>query len=245
MGRYEFIRIRDESGVIANVSLNGKTIHLGSFKTKELAEEAKLFFKNECNKDVEKYKQSKYWRELRNLGSKSEEHVRMGTIVKKDSRYEALCKSNHQCIRLGSFETKELAQEAINYFLNECNEDFNKYKQSKYWAERNDRRSASKSYWEKGHINSKNTSGVTGVSWIEPQKLWRAEIHIGGARYIKKFKSKENAIKYRNFLAEQGKKFNVDWDEKRKQEQMKLIKEQSEKLAQDLKQNNDEKEAST
>ena len=146
-------------------------------------------------------------------------------------------------IYLGTFETKELAQEALNYFMNECNVDLNKFKQSKYWLEKNDKRSISKSYWEKGKKNPRNTSGITGVCWDKSQNCWVANISIYNKNFRRCFKSKENAIKYRDFLAEQGKEFNEKWDEARKQKQMEFIKEQSEKLAQELKNNSDEKKA--
>lgn len=65
MGKYEFIE--DETRFQAQTNLNGKNYFLGVFKTKELAEEARKYFRNECNGDLEKYKQSKYWQMLRKM----------------------------------------------------------------------------------------------------------------------------------------------------------------------------------
>ena len=226
-------------------TING-TVLLGSFDTKELAQEAINYFVNECHENLEEYKKSKYWKELRNIARRAPEYEVQGGIFKLDGgTYEAWGHNKDQKSRiyLGIFETKELAQEAINYFLKECNADLNKFKQSKYWLEKNDRRSISKSYWEKGKKNTRNTSGITGVRWLKSQNCWEARISINYKDFYKYFHSKENAIKYRDFLVEQGKEFNENWDEARKQKQMEFIKEQSEKLAKELKNNSDEKKA--
>lgn len=317
MSKYEFVK--DERGFQSTGYLKEQTFNLGAFETKELAKEAQNFFNNECNRDYDKYKQSKYWKELRRLGNQSEGYVKKGSLHRKASgAYQAAYSVNNNDIILGTFDTKELGQEAINYFVNECHENFeeykkskywkelrrlnrldkdyeikgsirkeasgkyavliqksdhennvflgvfetkelaqealnyflkecegnlDKYKQSKYWLEKTDKRSISKSYWEQGKIARNNTSGVTGVSYCKRDNLWRASIVINNKVLNKHFKSKENAIKYRDFLVEQGKEFNEKWDEARKQEQMEFIKKQGEKLAQELKNNSDEKKA--
>ena len=225
--------------------VNGIKVILGSFKTEELAREAINFFVNECHENIEEYKQSKYWKELRNIGVNSPDYEKEGCIYKTPYNiYQVrFFKSASEKLHLGNFETEGAAQEALDYFLKECNCDFDKYKQSKYWLERTDKRSLSKSYWEKGKVNARNTSGITGVRWDKSNNYWEACIRIDNKRIHKFFKSKENAIKYRDFLVEQGKEFNENWDEARKQKQMEFIKEQGEKLAQELKNNSDEKKA--
>ena len=229
---------------LAHFLLEGNQIYLGTFKTKELAEEALKYFKEACNANLEKYKESKYWKELRNINVSSKEYQAKGSIAKtKYGKFALKYSYNSVPYDLCSFDTKELAQEALKYFMEECNMDLNKFKQSKYWLERVDKRSTSKSYWEKGKMNKRNTSGITGVRWEESKKYWEACIRINNKKFCKYFQSKENAIKYRDFLVEQGKEFNEKWDEARKQKQMEFIKEQGEKLAQELKNNSDEKKA--
>ena len=231
----------------ATYSVNNNEIaQLGTFDTKELAQEALNYFANECHENLDEYKKSKYWKELRRLNPHSEGYEQKGSIRKELSgKYAVMVQKNdhEKDVYLGIFETKELAQEALNYFLKECEGNLDKYKQSKYWLEKVDKRSVSKSYWEKNKMNKKNVSGITGVRWDENKKYWEAKITIYYKGFSKAFKSKENAIKYRNFLVEKGKKFNEKWDEARKQKQMEFIKEQSEKLAKELKNNSDEKKA--
>ena len=224
--------------------LNDKKIYLGTFDTKELGQEAINFFVKECKGNFEEYKQSKYWKELRNISTVSKGYEKKGSIFQlSNGTFQPSFFANGKQIYLGSFGTKELAEEALNYFIKECNMDLNKFKQSKYWLEKGDRRSTSKSYWEEGKMNKRNTSGVTGVRWSEDKNRWESCIRINHKLFCKYFQSKENAIKYRNFLVKQGKEFNEKWDEARKQKQMEFIKEQSEKLAQELKNNSDEKKA--
>ena len=185
--------------------------------------EAINYFANECHENLEEYKKSKYWKDLRNFSYHSSEYEVQGSVFKIDGdKYTAYGQNRDQKRRiyLGAFDTKELAKEALNYFLKECNADLNKFKQSKYWLEKNDKRSTSKSYWEKGKKNSKNTSGITGVRWNKSNNCWEGNISINNKDFRRYFKSKENAIKYRNFLVEQGKEFNEKWDEARKQEQI-------------------------
>lgn len=224
--------------------LNGKRIYLGFFNNEQLAREALNFFVKECKENLEEYKQSKYWKELRNITIASKEYEKKGNIVQlSNGSFQPSFFANGKQIYLGSFGTKELAQEALNYFIKECNIDLDKYKQSKYWLEKGDRRSTSKSYWEEGKMNKRNTSGVTGVRWHKNKNCWESCIRINTKLFRKYFQSKENAIKYRDFLVEQGKEFNEKWDEARKQKQMEFIKEQGEKLAKELKNNSDEKKA--
>ena len=230
----------------ATCSTSNGIVILGNFNTKELAQEAINYFVNECHENLEEYKKSKYWKELRNISIVSEDYEIKGSVIEKEAgTYSAMIrrKNHSNNIWLGTFETKELAEEALNYFLKECEGNLDKFKQSKYWLEKTDTRNVSKTYWEKGKMNVKNTSGVTGISWDQNNKTWIAGITINYKVFRKYFKSKENAIKYRNFLVEQGKEFNEKWDEARKQKQMEFIKEQSEKLAKELKNNSDEKKA--
>ena len=242
----KYVFMKDDTGFRAQSYSNGKYVNLGYFGTKELAKEAQNFFTNECERDIEKYKQSKYWKELKKIARRSPEYETQGFICKiYGGKYAAWSQNREQKskIYLGTFETKELAQEALNYFLKECNEDLNKFKQSKYWLDKTDNRRTSKSYWQEGKMNKKNTSGITGVRWNKSNNCWEGNISINNKDFRRYFKSKENAIKYRNFLVEQGKEFNEKWDEARKQKQMEFIKEQGEKLAQELKNNSDEKKA--
>lgn len=112
--------------------INDKLKNFGSFSTRELANEARLYFINECNYNIEKYKASKYWLELskRRLGKKS-----YGTIAETDyGLYAVYLTENHKQYYLGIYKTKELAEEARQYFL-DINKNIDEFKQSKYWLE--------------------------------------------------------------------------------------------------------------
>ena len=224
--------------------INGKGMSLGTFPTQELAEEARQYFINGCNYDLDKYKESKYWLELKNVGPRSENYVQQGTIQKQPSgafKLEFLI--NGKKTNLGFFPTQELVEEARQYFINGCNYDLDKYKESKYWLEKTDRRNVSKSYWEKGKLNKRNTSGVNGVRYDKKNKRWVANIKINNKTTIKYFHSFENAVEFRNYLTQLGNEFNADWDEKRKEEQMQFIKEQANLKTKELRSNEKEKEA--
>ena len=104
--------------------LNYKHMRLGNYKTKELAEEARKYFVKECNYDLNKFKSSKYWLELRSLGCRSKEYVSKGSIIKReDNHYVFTYKHKH----LGFFRTSVEAEEARRYFIEECNYDLDKY----------------------------------------------------------------------------------------------------------------------
>ena len=220
----------DENAYRVSFYLNEKPTPIGTYSSKELAEEARKYFIS-INYDLDKFKESKYWKELKNVGATSEEKKGRGSIEKtgKNSYCVAFNNNGNKKLNLGVFPSKELAEEARNYFIS-INYDFDKFKESKYWTKRTDRRQTSKNYWNHITMSRKNTSGITGVSldrtkFSKGNACWTSGISINNKQIKTKFYSKEAAIQYRLELEKLGHEFNENHDQKRLEEQTKYIEE--------------------
>jgi len=221
----------DENTYQVQFRLKGQFINVGIYPSKELAEEARKYFIS-INYDLDKFKESKYWKELRNVGANSEEKRGQGSIFKiGEYSYQVQFGLKGQLIDVGKYSSKELAEEVRKYFIS-INYDLDKFKESKYWTERSDNRQTSKNYWNHITMNKKNTSGVTGVSLDYPRFLkgkacWKSQITINYKQITTRFYSKEAAIQYRLELEQLGHTFNENHDQKRREEQMKYIEERA------------------
>lgn len=228
----------NENSYKVRFRVNGINSVLGYYPTRELADEARKYFIS-INYDMDKFRESKYWKKLRRIGISSQEYVNQGSITRQgtDKDNNGYCVSfwmNNKNVLIGTYTTKELADEARQYFIS-INYDMDKFKESKYWLKRNDKRQASKNYWNNLVMNSKNTSGITGVRldkvcFKNGTACWEGSIEINYNKIRKYFFSKEAAIKFRKDLEKLGNEFNVDHDIKRLEEQIKYIEERAKNM---------------
>ena len=121
-----------KSGYSITFYIESKRFFLGIYKRKKLAEEVRNYFVS-INYNIDEFKKSKYWLDLRNQRGKI---YSKGCIRRYENEYASgwyvVFSLNSKMTYIGAYNSYELAEEVRKYFIF-INYDLAKFKQSNYW----------------------------------------------------------------------------------------------------------------
>lgn len=131
-------------------SINARAKCIGHFKDYAMADEAREYFVS-INYDLEKYKKSKYWLEIKETTNVSENYICKGWVSKYGNNWSVLFGLKNKTCYLGSYSTKRLAEKVRKYFIS-INYDIELFKKSNYYTALRNIYNGSKEYIQKGRI---------------------------------------------------------------------------------------------
>ena len=132
--------------------VNGSRISFGTYPTREIADEARVYALSiGCN--IDEFKKSKYWTELTNDSINSHRHTSVGSIYKRKNtgKWRVEFYMNGKKLRLGDYFDKNIAEEAKKCFI-DLDYNFEEFKKTKFWTDLRQIGYASEDYKSKGSV---------------------------------------------------------------------------------------------